>query len=84
MGGKASIIGFSSTLQANQFFKVKMLMTDNRVKVYVTDSQTGEELPLGILTDPNNIFPIGAPGIAVRDREQNVIGNFIVCTPSCK
>jgi hypothetical protein len=84
MGGKASIIGFSSTLKTNQFFKVKMLMADNRVKVYVTDSQTGEELPLGILTDPNNIFPIGAPGLAVRDSEQNVIGNFIVCTPSCR
>lgn len=84
MGGTASIVGFSSTLKTGQFFKVKLLMTGNRVRVYITDSQTGEELTLGILTDPSNVFPIGAPGIAVRDREQNVIGNFIVCTPSCK
>lgn len=84
MGGTASIVGFASTLKADQFFKVKLMMVGNRVRVYVTDSQTGEELTLGILTDPNNIYPIGAPGIAVRDREQNVVGNFIVCTPSCK
>lgn len=84
LGGTASIVGFSSTLKTDQFFKVKLLMAANRVRVYITDSQTGEELTLGILTDPNNNFPIGAPGIAVRDREQNVVGNFIVCTPSCK
>jgi hypothetical protein len=84
MGGTASIASFSSTLATNKFFKVTMKMTDNKVRVSITDSQTGEILPLGVLSDPNNSFPIGAAGLGVRDREQNEIGSFIVCTPSCQ
>ncbi|MBV9957561.1 MAG: carboxypeptidase regulatory-like domain-containing protein [Acidobacteria bacterium] len=72
--------GFTSTLKANQFFSIMIEATGNEFKVSVTDSQTGDVLPLGTLVDPNRNFPIGAAGIAVRDNEQNEIERFVVCT----
>jgi hypothetical protein len=71
---------FAATLKANQFFSVSMEATGNKFKVSITDSQTGDVLPLGTLEDPNRNFPIGAAGIAVRDNEQNEIERFVVCT----
>ncbi len=79
-GSTIPIDAFADTLKANQFFNVSMEAKGNKFKVSITDSQTGDVLPLGTLEDPNRNFPIGAAGIAIRDTEQNEIGNFLVCT----
>lgn len=83
MGAPIPLDAFTQTLKANQFFNVSMKMTDNSLKVSITDSQTGDVLPLGILTDPARNFHIGAVGLAARDNEQNEIGRFIVCANQC-
>jgi hypothetical protein len=83
MAAPIPIDGFVGTLKAGQFFNVSMIVKGNNINVSITDSQTGEVLPLGILTDPNGQFKIGAVGIAVKDREQNEVGRFIVCSPEC-
>ena len=85
-GSTISVDAFAATLKQNQFFSVSMEATGNNFKVLVTDSQTGEVLPLGTLEDPNRNFPIGAAGIAVRDNEENEIERFVICTsesPDC-
>jgi hypothetical protein len=83
MGAPIPLDAFTQTLKANQFFNVTMKMADNSLKVSITDSQTGDVLPLGILTDPARNFRIGGVGIAARDNEQNEIGRFIVCANQC-
>jgi hypothetical protein len=80
--GKIPIEGFAETIKPNQFFKVSIKVVGNSISVSIPDNQ-GEFLPLGILTDPNRNFPIGAVGIAARDNEENEIGRFIVCSPEC-
>lgn len=81
--GSAPINSFASTLQTGKFFSVKMKMQDNQIRVWITDSQTGDLLTLGILTDPYRTFTIGAVGIAARDREQNEVADFTVCYKEC-
>lgn len=71
------IEAFKAALQPGKFFEVSMKMTGNSLEVSVTDSETGTESPLGIFPDMN-VFPAGTVGIAVRDKEQNEIGRFIV------
>ena len=83
IGAPIPIDAFASTLKDNQFFNVSIKATDNNFNVSITDSQTGDLLPLGILSDNNRNFRVGAAGIAARDTEQNEIGRFIVCTPEC-
>jgi hypothetical protein len=83
MGAPIPLDAFTQTLKANQFFNVTMKMADNSIKVSITDSQTGDVLPLGILTDPARNFRIGGVGLAARDNEQNEIGRFIVCANQC-
>jgi hypothetical protein len=83
MGAPIPLDAFTQTLRANQFFNVTMKMADNSLKVSITDSQTGDVLPLGILTDPARNFRIGGVGLAARDNEQNEIGRFIVCANQC-
>ncbi|HEX8651688.1 MAG TPA: carboxypeptidase-like regulatory domain-containing protein [Pyrinomonadaceae bacterium] len=83
MGSPIPIDGFVQTLKPGQFFTVSIKGTDNSFNVSITDSQTGDVLPLGILTDPNRNFKVGAVGLAVRDTEHNEIGRFIVCTSDC-
>lgn len=73
----------SATIKPNQFFKISIKMKDNSIDVSVADSQTGEYFPLGVLTDSNRNFPIGAVGIAAGDKDQNQFGSFIVCVPEC-
>jgi hypothetical protein len=79
-GSVVPIDGFTGTLKQNQFFSVANEAKGNKFTVNITDSETGDVLPLGALEDPNRTFPIGAVGIAVRDNEQNEIERFVVCT----
>ncbi len=72
--------GVADLLKQNQFFRISIEATGNKFKVSITDSTSGEELPLGILEDPNGNFPIGGVGIGVHDNEQNEIEQFLICT----
>ena len=72
------IDAYRATLQPDKFFEVSMKMTDNKLDVSVTDSETGTKLLLGTLLDTKRTFGVGSVGIAVRDNEQNEIGRFIV------
>ena len=81
--GSVPINSFANTLQTGKFFSVKMRMQNNQIRVWITDSQTGDLLTLGILTDPYKTYSIGAVGIAARDREQNEIADFTVCYKEC-
>jgi hypothetical protein len=80
-GSTVSAAGYVSTLKQNKAFKVTIVAAGNQFTVSITD-QTGEVFPLGILEDPNRNFPIGAAGIAVRDKEENEIDYFVICTDS--
>jgi hypothetical protein len=80
--GSIPIEGFADAIKANQFFKASIKMTSNNISVSISDKR-GEFLPLGVLSDPNRNFPIGAVGMAARGNEQNEIGRFLVCTPEC-
>lgn len=71
----------SATALANgEFFSVSIKMIDFQITVEVEDSQTGASYPLGVLTDPDHNFAVGAVGIGARNNEENVIGLFVVCT----
>lgn len=74
---------FASTIQPKQFFKVHIRMKANRMNISIEDSQTGQSLPLGVLTDAYQTFPTGAPGIAADGNESSDYGSFVVCTPEC-
>jgi hypothetical protein len=86
-GSTTPIDGFAKTLKENQPFSVTIEATGNKFKVWITDSQTGDVLPLGTLEDAYGNFPMGAPGVAIRENEQNEIERFVVCTsesPDCE
>ncbi len=74
---------FTSTIGADQFVTVVLTVKDNKFDVKIQDRQTGQLVILGILTDPDRNFQIGAVGIAVRDNEQNEFWRFTICTPLC-
>jgi hypothetical protein len=85
-GSTITTDGFAPTLKQDNFFTVLMEVTDNKFKISIRDTESGDVLPLGTLEDPNRNFRIGAAGIAVRDNEQNEFGSFVVCTsesPDC-
>jgi hypothetical protein len=77
------IDGVAGTIKPNHFFNVSVTAVGNSFKVSTVDGETGDVFPLGVLTDPNRNFTIGAVGIAARDGEQNEVGTFTVCTPEC-
>ncbi len=56
----------------------------NKFTVYLGDSEGPEAIRLAVLEDPNNHFLRGAPGIAVRDDEQQMIEKFQVIPPTPK
>jgi hypothetical protein len=59
------------------FFRVTINFTGNKLSVKVIDS-TGEEIPLGELTDVNHRFASGAVGLAVRGLEEMEVEFFHV------
>jgi len=70
----------AKAMQPGQFFGVSIKMMDYEITVEIEDSQTGATYLLGVLTDPNHTFPVGAVGIAGRNNEENIVGRFVVCT----
>jgi hypothetical protein len=78
-----SIAHVMSAIKQDQFFKVTVKMTGNRMDVWVTDSQKGDHIPLGGIEDNNRRFQIGAVGIYAEGKEQSQFGSFVVCAPVC-
>jgi len=72
-----SIEAFAKSLTGN-YFTVALNVVANRISVSIRDSQTGDELPLGVLTDRDRHFTIGAVGLAAQGQEQNEVARFIV------
>jgi hypothetical protein len=70
----------SRPMDAGRFFTVSMKVIDFDITVEIIDTDSGAPYPLGKLTDPEHSFAVGAPGIVVRENEENLIGRFIVCT----
>jgi hypothetical protein len=70
----------ATPMATGQFFGLTIKMVDFAITVEIEDTQTGSHYLLGVLTDPNRTFPVGAVGIAGRNNEDNVIGRFVVCT----
>jgi hypothetical protein len=60
---------------SRDFFRLTIKCIGNRIKVDIT-TPDGAELTLGELQDANLNFPVGAPGIAVRNLEEVEIGSF--------
>ena len=73
----------AGAMSSGQFFTVSIKMIDYEIAVDIVDSQTGAPYTLGVLTDPDHNFAVGAVGIAARQSEENVIERFIVCTDKC-
>src|ERR1041384_3654134 len=77
-------IPFSSAvarvMDSGQFFSVTVKMVGYQITVEINDSETGGSHSLGVLTDPDQNFAVGAVGIASRGEEENVIERFVVCT----
>ena len=77
-------IPFSSAaarvMDSGQFFSVTLKMVGYQITVEINDSETGGNHSLGVLTDPDQNFAVGAVGIASRGEEENVIERFVVCT----
>ena len=63
-----------------KFFTVSIKMIDFAITVEIENTQTGDHNVLGVLTDPDRTFPVGAVGIAGRTTDDNLIGRFVVCT----
>ncbi len=73
---------FAEAIKPDKFFTLFIKMIDNKIDVKIRDRETGELRSLGIMTDADRNFPIGAIGIAARDREQFQLRRFIVCLPA--
>lgn len=78
-GEPQSIRSFASTLTSNQYFTVSMKMRGNKLSVYLTDNETGQIQPAGVLTDPNSVFTTGAVGLAANDNEEYEVGSLMIC-----
>lgn len=74
----------AQTIRPQQYFKIHIRMTGNRINVSIEDSQTGKSSPLGILTDSYQTFRTGAPGIAADGNERSDYGSFAVCPTECR
>jgi len=72
-----SIEAFAKSLSGN-YFTVAINVVANRISVSIRDSQTGDELPLGVLIDRDRNFMIGAIGLCAQGQEQNEVARFIV------
>lgn len=77
-------IPFSSAaarvMDSGSYFSVTVKMVGYLITVEINDSETGGLHSLGVLTDPDQNFAVGAVGIAGRAEEENVIERFVVCT----
>jgi hypothetical protein len=77
LGRSVPIDAFSQSL-TGKFFTVVIQASGNVISVSINDSETGDVLPLGKLTDPSKHFALGANGLGVSGAEQFEVARFIV------
>jgi hypothetical protein len=82
-GRSIPIANVANSIAPGKFFRLLITMRGSDISVKVEDTDTGELLPLGTLSDADNTFRIGAVGLVARDDEQNEFEQFVVCTPKC-
>jgi hypothetical protein len=70
-------------MSSGEFFVVSIKMIGFVITVRIEDTRTGTGRDLSALTDPDQIFPYGAVGIAAGNDEDNVVERFIICAKSC-
>lgn len=84
LGGASPIGHLAETIKPGKDFHLLLTMKGNVISISVEDSETGETLPVGVLSDSSNTFRIGAVGVAARGSEQFELESFTVCTPICE
>lgn len=84
LGGASPISHLAETIKPGKDFHLLLTMKDNVITLTVEDSETGDTIPLGVLSDSGNIFRIGAVGVAARAGEAFEVESFTVCTPVCR
>ena len=77
------IEAFTSTVKPEELMTVLLSVKDNKFNVKIQDPKTGDLVTLGVLSDPDRTFPIGAVGLASDGREQNEIWRFTICDREC-
>jgi hypothetical protein len=77
LGRSVPIDAFAQSL-TGKFFSVVLQAKDNVFTISINDSETGDVLPLGKLTDPGKHFALGANGLCAAGTEQYEVARFIV------
>ncbi|NOT61937.1 MAG: hypothetical protein HOP19_17110 [Acidobacteria bacterium] len=76
--GRAIPLDAFAPNMTGKYFTVVLKAKGNLFEIFINDSQTGDELPLGKLTDPSKHFNLGAVGVAGTAGQQTEIARFIV------
>ncbi len=76
--GRAVPLDAFAPNMTGKYFTVVIKAKGNLFKVFINDSSTGEELPLGDLPDPSKHFALGAVGVVGHTGEQTEVARFIV------
>lgn len=84
LGGASPIRHLAETIKPGKDFHLLLTMKGSDINLSVEDSETGETITLGILSDSGNIFRIGAVGVVARAGEEFEVESFTVCTPVCR
>jgi hypothetical protein len=69
-------------LKDDEYYQVRVTIAGNVIQTYLTPSQTGQEISIGLFKDPQNSFPIGNIGFAVLDGEEYIINGFSIILPN--
>jgi hypothetical protein len=76
--GRAVPLDAFAPNMTGKYFTVVIKAKANLFKVFINDSSTGDELPLGDLPDPSKHFALGAVGVVGHTGEQTEVARFIV------
>ncbi|MCY7376790.1 MAG: carboxypeptidase-like regulatory domain-containing protein [Pyrinomonadaceae bacterium] len=76
--------GFASTIAEQKWFNVVIKGEDNKFRLFIVDSKTGDERELGNVIDRDGNFRKGAVGIAGQQKSNFEVGLFTVCAPLCR
>ncbi len=77
LGRSVPIDAFAPNM-TGKFFAVVLSAKANVISVSINDSDTGDVLPLGKLTDSGKLFALGAVGLGATGTEQFEVARFIV------
>jgi hypothetical protein len=77
------IEAFTSTIKPDELMTVLLTVKDNKFNVKIQSPSTGEVVTLGVLSDPDRTFLIGAVGLSGDGLGQSEVWRFTICTPEC-